>query len=54
MFPVTVASTGPLRVTFPDGSTHRAVAVTGLTYSTSGTYVAVWQQPAMPLVFPVG
>ncbi len=53
MFPVKVTSTSPFTVQFPDGSTHAALKVAGLTYSTSGTYVAWWRQPAMPVVVPV-
>lgn len=36
---VTVAVANPLTVTLPDGSTVRAVAVTGLTYTVGGAAV---------------
>ena len=54
-FPVTVTATNPLTVTFPDGSTQKALGIAGLSYSTStGKYVAAHQNGSIPLVFPVG
>lgn len=54
-FPVLVTATNPLTVTFPDGSSHRAIGLPGASYSTSaGTYVAFWEQPNMPYVVPSG
>jgi hypothetical protein len=52
--PVTVTATSPLTVAFPDGSSHRGLAVAGLTYSTtSGTYIASHQDGGIPIVLPV-
>jgi hypothetical protein len=50
--PVTVTSTNPLTVTFPDGSIHRAVGVPGLDYTATGQFIASSQDGAMPVVVP--
>lgn len=54
LIPVTVATASPLTVTFPDGSTHSAMGVVGLSYGTSGAYAAFWPHGGTPIVFPVG
>jgi hypothetical protein len=51
--PVAVTATSPLTATFPDGSSQRCLGIVGLTYATTGVYVASVQQGSIPIVFPV-
>jgi hypothetical protein len=50
--PVTVTSTSPLTVTFPDGSSLEAVGVPGLDYTATGSFIASHQDGALPVVVP--
>jgi len=52
--PVKVTATSPLTITVPSGASLKAIGIVGLSYSTSGTYVASYEEGGIPIVFPVG
>lgn len=54
LLPVKVATTSPLTVTLPDGATVPAIGIEGLSYPTSGKFLAIWGEGQPPIVLPSG